>query len=106
MSKAQSNNKQSIMIILSLVLATVSAVAYINKANESHTPETWTSFVYKNGYESASYLRQDGFDDYASCKVYSQDMSDTYNSAPWQCGSKCRFDSMRQGFECESMVND
>ncbi|WP_076543182.1 hypothetical protein [Shewanella sp. UCD-KL21] len=99
-------NKQSIIIILSLLLATVSALTYITKSNQSHSPETWTSFVYKNGYESASYLMQDGFNDYASCKIYSQDMSATYSSAPWQCGLNCRFDSMRQGFECESMIND
>lgn len=106
MSTIQTANKQSIIIILSLVLATVSAVTYINKANESDSTETWTSFVYKNGYESASYVMQDGFNDYESCKVYSQEMSATYSSAPWQCGSQCRFDSMRQGFECESMIND
>ncbi|GIU50839.1 hypothetical protein TUM4249_13090 [Shewanella sp. KT0246] len=78
----------------------------INLSNQHKGPEIWSSFVYKNGYNSAAYEMETDFTSYESCKVHAQSISAQYNNAPWQCGSQCRFDSMRQGFECESMVND
>ena len=106
MSTAKNSNTVSVVIILVLLITVVAAVVMINQSNQHKGPEVWSSFVYKNGYNSAAYEMDTDFTDYPSCKEHAQTVSAKYDNAPWQCGSQCRFDSMRQGFECESMLND
>ncbi|MCL1065768.1 hypothetical protein L2735_02965 [Shewanella olleyana] len=106
MTTAKQSNLISLIVIIGLLIAVITSVVMINLSNQHEGPVIWNSFVYKNGYNSAKYEMETDFTDYESCKAHAQTVSAKYNNAPWQCGSKCRFDSMRQGFECESMVND
>ncbi|MCL1045326.1 hypothetical protein Q4601_16065 [Shewanella sp. 1_MG-2023] len=106
MTVSKNSNAISIVVVLILLIAVITAVIMINQSNQHKGPAVWSSFVYKNGYTSAAYEMDTDFTDYQSCKVHAQTVSAKYDNAPWQCGSQCRFDSMRQGFECESMMND
>ncbi|MEZ9237228.1 MULTISPECIES: hypothetical protein [Shewanella] len=106
MPKAKNANLVSVVVIIGLLIAVITSVVMINQSNQHKGPEVWSSFVYKNGYDSAAYEMDTDFVDYPSCKAHAQTVSAEYNNAPWQCGLYCRFDSMRQGFECESMLND
>lgn len=81
------------------------AIYYINQTEKSAKPESWSAFIYKNGYNSGRYDKKDGFDSYPNCKAYAQQQSAKLEDAAWECGLNCRFDSMRQGFHCETMEN-
>ncbi|MBR9728542.1 hypothetical protein G3R48_11200 [Shewanella intestini] len=93
------------VLAVGLLIAVIVAVVTINHSHEKKSPENWTAFVYKNGYESAAYEMKTGFNDYQSCKAFSQTLSYKFGEVPWQCGLRCRFDSMRQGYQCETMEN-
>ena len=101
----KTNNLPAIIFVVVLLLSTSIAVYSINHSHQHTSPETWTAFIYKNGYQSAKYEMEDGFEDYPSCKSFATRLSDKFAQAPWQCGLRCRFDSMRQGYQCESMEN-
>ena len=101
----KTNNLPAIIFVVVLLLSASIAVYNINQSHQQTSPETWTAFIYKNGYESAKYEMEDGFEDYSSCKSFAIRLSDKFDQAPWQCGLRCRFDSMRQGYQCESMEN-
>lgn len=105
MTTSKSSNYPAIIFVVLLVLAAIFAVISINKQHQQSSPETWTAFVYKNGYESAKYQMQQGFTEYFACKEFALSESAKFDNAPWQCGLRCRFDSMRQGYQCETMEN-
>ncbi|WP_434928341.1 hypothetical protein ACRWQN_05385 [Shewanella sp. HL-SH8] len=105
-SKVKSDSHwPAIIVVVILFIAASVAVVSINQSHQQTSPETWTAFIYKNGYQSAKYQMEDGFDDYQMCKDYAVQQSEKFDNAPWQCGLRCRFDSMRQGYQCDSMEN-
>lgn len=95
-----------VILVIAIFSALVWAIVSINESEQSSSYETWSSFVYKSGYNSGGYDKKDNFDDYSSCKAFSQQQSKKLNNATWECGLNCTFDSMRQGFHCETMTND
>ncbi len=99
--------KNSLPIIFVITLFTCLGVTLylINQSEASDEPQTWSSFVYTNGYNSGRYKKVDDFEDYPSCRAYSLEKSTEYNHAPWECGLGCRFDSTRQGYQCKKMEN-
>ncbi|WP_064791283.1 hypothetical protein [Shewanella woodyi] len=99
--------KTAQMSLLTLVIFLVLGITLylISPANQKEQPESWSSFVYTQGYESGRYKKLDDFNDYASCRAYSIETSEKFEQAPWECGLRCRFDSSRQGFQCEAMEN-
>ncbi|MEZ9595764.1 hypothetical protein AB4298_14110 [Shewanella sp. 10N.261.52.F9] len=99
--------KFSPVLFVSLLFVGLAAAIYsIQQSETSSGPETWSAFIYKNGYNSGKYEMKHDFTDYPSCKTYAQQESAKFDGVTWECGLNCRFDSMRQGFHCETMVND
>ncbi|WP_076412063.1 hypothetical protein [Shewanella sp. UCD-KL12] len=95
------------IIIVTIIFTTLGASLYLINRSETHNePETWSSFVYTNGYNSGRYKKVDDFNDYQSCRTFSLETSAKFDNAPWECGLRCRFDSSRQGFQCEKMQSD
>lgn len=95
-----------IIFVALLFTALAAAIFTINHDEKNSQPESWSAFIYKNGYNSGRYDMKDGFDSYPSCKAYAQQASDKLNGVAWECGLNCGFDSMRQGFHCETMTNE
>ncbi|MGS0674939.1 hypothetical protein [Shewanella sp. 0m-4] len=94
-----------ILFVIILFAGLAAAIFSINQSETSES-ETWSAFIYKNGYNSGKYDKKDDFDSYPSCKAYAQQASDKLGGVAWECGLNCRFDSMRQGFHCETMTNE
>ncbi len=89
-----------------ILFLTVSfAVQKINLQQKNTVPDTWSAFVYVNGYNAGSYDKTDDFKDYSSCKAYAQQQSQELGNVVWQCGLNCWFDSNHQGFQCAKMKN-
>jgi len=99
-------NSLPIIFVISLFMTLGVTIYLINQSEASDEPETWSSFVYTNGYNSGRYKKVDDFEDYPSCRAYSLEKSVEHDQAPWECGLRCRFDSSRQGFQCETMENE
>ncbi|WOT04763.1 hypothetical protein [Shewanella youngdeokensis] len=95
-----------IVFVILLFCALSWAIVSINQTEKSLVDDNWSSFIYKNGYNSGGYDKQDNFDNYQSCKEFSQQQSQKLNNATWECGLNCRFDAKRQGFHCDKMTND
>lgn len=95
-----------ILFVVLLFIGLGAAIYHINQTEVSSHPESWSAFIYKGGYSSGNYHKQDDFDDYPSCKTYAENESSKLNDVAWECGLNCRFDSMRQGFHCETMKNE
>ncbi|MGB2519964.1 hypothetical protein [Shewanella algae] len=96
----------SLLITLGLFTALGIVLVAINQDSKPKGPETWSAFIYTHGFDSGRYIKEDDFGDYASCKAFAIEKSQAAEGAPWECGSYCRFDSRRQGFQCEQMRND
>ncbi|MBW8182779.1 hypothetical protein [Shewanella nanhaiensis] len=96
---------QMSLLTLVIFLALGVTLYLIGPTNQKEQPESWSSFVYTQGYESGRYKKLDDFNDYTSCRAYSIETSAKFEQAPWECGLRCRFDSSRQGFQCEAMEN-
>lgn len=99
------NKYQPILFIIVLFSILVGAIAWINQAQQSKGPETWSAFVYTHGYNSGRYKKTDDFEDYLSCKAFAQQQADQLGNPVWECGLRCRFDSSRQGYQCDTMKN-
>lgn len=99
-------NSLPIIFVVTLFMTLGLTLYLINQSEASDEPETWSSFVYTNGYNSGRYKKVDDFEDYPSCRGYSLEKSAENGQAPWECGLRCRFDSSRQGFQCETMENE
>lgn len=95
-----------VIFVILLFTGLVWTIFNINQTEQSNSYATWSSFIYKNGYNSGKYEKTDDFDDYPSCKVFSEQQSKQLNNVVWECGLNCSFDSMRQGFHCEKMTNE
>ncbi len=85
----------------------LSASFFLQKINQqaNKQPDTWSAFVYTNGYNAGTYEKTDDFEDYASCKMFAEQQSLEFGNVAWQCGLNCWFDSSRQGFQCAKMKN-
>lgn len=95
------------IILVTLIFITLGTSLYlINSSEKSHSAETWSSFVYTNGYNSGRYKKQDDFISYEACSEHALATSVKFDNAPWECGLRCRFDSSRQGFQCETMKRE
>ncbi|ABV89037.1 hypothetical protein [Shewanella pealeana] len=95
-----------IIFVIVLFSGLAAAIFSINHSETTSQPESWSAFIYKNGYNSGRYDKKDDFDNYPSCKAYAEQESNKLDGAPWECGLNCGFDSMRQGFHCETMTNE
>lgn len=99
-------NASSIIFVV-LIFTILAATLYlITDSEKSPSPETWSSFVYTNGYNSGRYKKVDDFESYQACREFSLEKSFQFENVPWECGLRCRFDSSRQGFQCETMESD
>lgn len=96
-------NTTSIIFVVLIFIALGSTLYLITDSEKSQSPETWSSFVYSNGYQSGRYKKEDDFESYQACRAFSLEQSVQFDNAPWECGLRCRFDSSRQGFQCEAM---
>ncbi|MGS0682553.1 hypothetical protein ACVBIL_15495 [Shewanella sp. 125m-7] len=95
-----------VLFVALLFIGLTAAIFSINQSEAPSGPETWSAFIYKNGYNSGKYDKKDDFDSYPSCKAYAQQASEKLGGVAWECGLSCRFDSMRQGFHCDTMSNE
>ena len=95
-----------VLFVVLLFTGLAAAIFSINQSERSPGPETWSAFIYKNGYNSGKYDKKDDFDSYPSCKAYASQASEKLAGVAWECGLNCGFDSMRQGFHCETMTNE
>ncbi|ABZ78351.1 conserved hypothetical protein [Shewanella halifaxensis HAW-EB4] len=95
-----------VFFVIILFVGLAAAIFRITPSEISSEPETWSAFIYKNGYNSGKYEKKDDFDSYPSCKAYAEQESDKLQGVAWECGLNCGFDSMRQGFHCETMTNE
>ncbi|QLE87048.1 MULTISPECIES: hypothetical protein [Shewanella] len=93
------------LFIVSIIAIVAFAISQINQSEQHHYSETWSAFVYTHGYNSGRYQKTDDFSDYQQCKTFAQQQSADQGDVVWQCGLNCRFDSSRQGFQCETMKN-
>ncbi|MCZ4337166.1 hypothetical protein [Shewanella colwelliana] len=94
------------ILFVALLFSVVGAVIiWINQGQQRDEPETWSAFVYANGYNSGRYKKTDDFDDYVSCKTFATEQAQQLGNVVWECGLRCRFDASRQGFQCETMQN-
>ncbi len=69
-------------------------------------PDSWSAFVYANGYNSGAYKKTDNFKDYTSCEKFAKQQAHELGEVVWECGLNCWFDSSRQGFQCAKMKRD
>ncbi|MPY25929.1 hypothetical protein FM037_02110 [Shewanella psychropiezotolerans] len=99
-------NAPAIILVTLIFIALGTSLYLINSSEKSHSPETWSSFVYTNGYNSGRYKKQDDFISYETCREHAVETSVRFDNAPWECGLRCRFDSSRQGFQCETMKRE
>ncbi|QYJ86541.1 hypothetical protein K0I73_01945 [Shewanella mesophila] len=99
-------NYQPILFVIVLLLIVSAAIVSINQDQKTQEPETWSAFVYAHGYNSGRYKKTDDFDDYPSCKLFAEQQASELGNVVWECGLRCRFDSSRQGYQCETMQNN
>ncbi len=95
-----------ILFVTLLFTGLVAAIFSINQSETSTAIQSWSAFIYKNGYNSGQYDKKDDFDSYQHCKLYAEKASKQLDGVTWECGLNCRFDSMRQGFHCDAMSNE
>ncbi|MCG9695520.1 hypothetical protein [Shewanella sp. Isolate11] len=100
--------KKYLPLVFTLLLFVAAGLALfsINQQQASDQPETWSAFVYANGYASGAYKKTDDFNDYPSCKAFAEQQAHELGDVVWECGLSCWFDSSRQGFQCETMQNN
>ncbi|MCL1050103.1 hypothetical protein L2755_10755 [Shewanella abyssi] len=95
-----------VIFVILLFTGLTWTIVSINQSEQTSSYETWSSFIYKGGYNSSRYEKTDDFDDYPSCKAFSEQQSKRLNNVVWECGLNCSFDSMRQGYHCKTMTNE
>nr|WP_110455737.1 hypothetical protein [Shewanella algidipiscicola] len=93
-----------LLVIILLFSAAAASLIWINQTQQTSGPETWSAFIYTQGFNSGRYQKQDDFEDYPSCKIFAEQQAQ--GDVVWECGLRCRFDSSRQGFQCETMRRD
>lgn len=95
-----------LLVSILLFSAAAASLIGINQTQQDSGPETWSAFVYSQGFNSGHYQKQDDFNDYPSCKAFAIQQAKAQGDVVWECGLRCRFDSSRQGFQCETMRRD
>ena len=98
-------NRPLILFVFTLFALLAGVIYWITAEEAQQQPETWSAFVYANGYNSGRYKKTDDFDNYDNCKIFAVKQSKALGGVLWECGLRCRFDNSRQGFQCETMQN-